>query len=75
MDWKLMFNAIVVFIPQLGEAINWIRKHVRKYKVNVKNNKLVIEIEIDDSNYTGIARKYLIDFLELITNKKPSNKN
>jgi len=74
-DWKTVFRFIIDFIPQLAEAINWIKKNVNKYTVKDDGNKITIEIEIKDNNNMDEIKQYLIEFMELITDKKPDNKD
>ena len=74
-DWKTVFRFIIDFIPQLAEAINWIKKHVKQYSMTINENKITIEVEIDNKDDIEKVSRYLSEFLELITDKKPCNKH
>jgi len=70
-----MFKAVLVFIPQLGDAIKWMNQHVKKYSINRDNNKIVITIDVDSDENASIVEPYLTAFMELLFERKPYNKH
>jgi len=65
-----LFKTILVLIPQLGDAINWMNEHVKSYRIERRDNKIVVTIDVDTFDNARRVEPYLYEFMELLFENK-----